>query len=83
MSRQTEKENAAEVLARMRAAHLESVRRGREKAAVVIGGLTLDAQHVHALKVVQRVLHAPSRAAAIRAAIMLAAGAAEAKQKQK
>ncbi len=76
-------EDAAEVLARMRAAHLESVRRGRERAALVIGGLTLDAEHVHALKVVQKVLHAPTRAAAIRAAIMLAANVVEAKQKQK
>ncbi len=76
-------ENAAEVLARMRAAHLASVRRGREKAALVIGGLTLDAEHVHALKIVQRALKAPTRAAAIRAAIMVAAEAAEAKQKQK
>ena len=73
-------EDAAAVLARMRAAHLESVRRGRECAAVVIGGLTLDAQHVHALKVVQRALHAPTRAAAIRAAIMLAAEVAAAKK---
>ena len=76
-------ENAAEVLARMRAAHLESVRRGREKAALVIGGLTLDAEHVHALKIVQRALKAPTRAAAIRAAIALAAEVVEAKQKQK
>ena len=76
-------EDAAAVLARMRAAHLESVRRGRARAAVVIGGLTLDAEHVSALKTVQRALKAPTRAAAIRAAIMLAAGAAEAKQKQK
>ncbi len=76
----TQKENAAAVLARMRAAHLESVRRGREKAAVVIGGLTLDEAHVRALKVVQRALHAPSRAAAIRAAIMVAAEAAAAKK---
>ncbi len=76
-------EDAAAVLARMRAAHLESVRRGREKAALVIGGLTLDAEHVHALKVVQKVLHVPTRAAAIRAAIMVAANVVEAKQKQK
>ena len=66
-------EDAAAVLARMRAAHLESVRRGRERAALVIGGLTLDAEHVHALKVVQKALHAPSRAAAIRQAILIAA----------
>ena len=77
------KEDAAAVLARMRAAHLESVRRGREKAALVIGGLTLDAQHVHALKLVQKALHVPTRAAAIRMAIMLAAEVVEAKQKQK
>ena len=76
-------EDAAEVLARMRAAHLESVRRGRERAALVIGGLTLDAEHVHALKVVQKVLHVPTRAAAIRASIALAAEVVEAKQKQK
>ena len=66
-------EDAAAVLARMRAAHLESVRRGREKAALVIGGLTLDEAHVRALKVVQRALHAPTRAAAIRQAILIAA----------
>ena len=76
-------EDAAAVLARMRAAHLESVRRGREKAALVIGGLTLDAQHVHALKLVQKALRVPTRAAAIRMAIMLAAEVVEAKQKQK
>ena len=76
-------EDAAEVLARMRAAHLESVSRGRARAAVVIGGLTLDAEHVHALKIVQRALKAPTRAAAIRAAIMVAANVVEAKQKQK
>ena len=35
MSRQAKTEDAAAVLARMRAAHLESVRRGRERAAVV------------------------------------------------
>ena len=69
-------EDAAEVLARMRAAHLESVRRGREKAALVIGGLTLDEAHVRALKIVQRALHAPTRAAAIRQAILIAAEAA-------
>ena len=73
-------EDAAAVLARMRAAHLESVRRGRERAALVIGGLTLDETHVRALKIVQRALHAPTRAAAIRAAIMLAAEVAAAKK---
>ena len=73
-------ENAAEVLARMRAAHLASVRRGREKAALVIGGLTLDAEHVHALKVVQKALRVPSRAAAIRQAILIAAEAAATKK---
>ena len=83
MSRQAKTEDAAAVLARMRAAHLESVRRGRARAAVVIGGLTLDAEHLHALKAVQKALRVPSRAAAIRAAIMLAAEVVEAKQKQK
>ena len=77
------KADAAAVLARMRAAHLESVRRGRERAALVIGGLTLDSEHVSALKVVQKALRVPSRAAAIRAAIRFTAEAAEAKQKQK
>ena len=80
MSRQAKTEDAAAVLARMRAAHLESVRRGREKAALVIGGLTLDEDHLRALKVVQRALHAPSRAAAIRQAILLAAEVASAKK---
>ena len=73
-------EDAAAVLARMRAAHLESVRRGRERAALVIGGLTLDAEHVHALKVVQKALRVPSRAAAIRQAILIAAEAAATKK---
>ncbi|WP_297920242.1 hypothetical protein [Metallibacterium sp.] len=73
-------ENAVEVLARMRAAHLESVRRGRARAAVVIGGLTLDEAHVRALKVVQKALRVPTRAAAIRAAIMLAAEVAAVKK---
>ena len=73
MSRQAKTEDAAAVLARMRAAHLESVRRGRERAALVIGGLTLDEAHVRALRVVQKALHAPSRAAAIRQAILIAA----------
>lgn len=74
MSRQV-KEDAAATLARMRQAHLASVRRQRARAALVIGGLTLDAEHVRALKVLQRALRAPSRAAAIRAAILLAAAA--------
>ena len=73
-------EDAAAVLARMRAAHLESVRRGRARAAVVIGGLTLDEAHVRALKVVQRALKAPTRAAAIRQAILIAAEVAAAKK---
>ena len=79
MSR-AKQENAVEVLARMRAAHLESVRRGRARAAVVIGGLTLDAEHVSALKIVQRALKAPTRAAAIRQAILIAAEVAAAKK---
>ena len=73
MSRQAKTEDAAAVLARLRAAHLERVRRSRAKAAVVISGLTLDEDHLRALKIVQRALHAPTRAAAIRAASMLAA----------
>ena len=80
MSRQAKTEDAAAVLARLRAAHLERVRRSRAKAAVVISGLTLDAAHVHALKIVQRALHAPTRAAAIRAAILLAAEVAATKK---
>ena len=80
MSRQAKTEDAAAVLARMRAAHLESVRRGRARAAVVIGGLTLDAEHVSALKIVQRALKAPTRAAAIRQAILIAAEVAAAKK---
>ena len=77
MSRQAKTEDAAAVLARLRAAHLERVRASRARAAVVISGLTLDADHVRALKAVQKALHAPTRAAAIRAAILLAAEVAE------
>ncbi len=68
-------EDAAAVLARLRAAHLERVRKSRARAAAVISGLTLDAEHVRALAQVQRALRLRTRAAAIRAAIMLAAGA--------
>ena len=77
------RDDAASTLARMRAKQVARARRSRERAALVIGGLTLDADHLRALKLVQKALHAPSRAAAIRAAIMLAAEAVEAKQKQK
>ena len=70
-------EDAAEVLARLRAAHLERVRASRARAAVVVSGLTLDADHVRALAQVQRALRLRTRAAAIRAAIMLAAEAIE------
>ena len=75
MNHEFEEEDAAATLARMREAHLASVRRQRERAALVIGGLTLDEEHVQALTVLQRVLRTPSRAAAIRAAIMLASAA--------
>ena len=75
MSRRQQSEDPAAVLARLRAAHLERVRASRARAAVVISGLTLDADHVRALSQVQRALRLRTRAAAIRAAIMLAAGA--------
>ena len=68
-------ESAEATLARLRDAHLQSVRRVRAKAALVIGGLTLDADHVRALKAVQKALHAPSQAAAVRAAIRFTAEA--------
>ncbi len=70
-------EDAAGVLARLRAAHLERVRASRARAAVVVSGLTLDAEHVRALTQVQRALRLRTRAAAIRAAILLAAEVAE------
>ena len=67
--------DAAKTLERWRATRAERKQRERARAALVIGGLTLDADHLRALKLVQKALHAPSRAAAIRAAIMLAAEA--------
>ncbi len=67
----------AKTLERWRATRAERKQRERAKAALVIGGLTLDAEHVRALKLIQRALRAPSRAAAIRAAILLAAEVAE------
>ncbi len=73
MSRAKKPEDAAAVLARLRAAHLERVRASRARAAVVISGLTLDADHVHALTQVQRALRLRTRAGAIRAAIKVAA----------
>ena len=66
-------EAATATLARMRAKQVARAKRSRERAALVIGGLTLDSEHVRALKVVQKALHAPSRAAAIRQAILIAA----------
>ena len=77
MSRQAKTEDAAAVLARLRAAHLERVRASRARAAIVISGLTLDADHLRALTQVQRALRLRTRAAAIRAAILLAAEVAE------
>ena len=75
MSRAKKPEDAAAVLARLRAAHLERVRASRARAAVVISGLTLDADHVHALTQVQKSLRLRTRASAIRAAIKVAAEA--------
>ena len=78
MSTQKKKaEDAAAVLARLRAAHLERVRASRARAAVVVSGLTLDADHLRALTQVQRALRLRTRAAAIRAAILLAAEVVE------
>ena len=68
-------DTAEKTLERWRATRAERKQRERAKAALVIGGLTLDADHVRALKVIQKALRAPSRAAAIRAAILLAAEA--------
>ena len=73
-------DTAEKTLERWRATRAERKQRERAKAALVIGGLTLDAQHVHALKLVQKALRVPTRAAAIRAAIMLAAEVAAVKK---
>ena len=70
-------DDAKKTLEKWRATRAERKQRERQRAALVVGGLTLDAEHVHALKVIQRALRAPSRAAAIRAAILLAAEVAE------
>ena len=80
MTRPKKPEDAVAVLARLRAAHLERVRASRARAAAVIGGLTLDADHLHALKFVQRVTRSKTRAAAIRAAIKFTAEAMAAKK---
>ena len=74
------RDDAAATLARMRAKQVARARRSRERAAMVIGGLTLDSEHVRALKLVQRALHAPTRAAAIRQAILIAAEVAATKK---
>ena len=76
----TRADDAKKTLERWRATRAERKQRERARAALVIGGLTLDAEHLHALKAVQKALRAPSRAAAIRAAIMLAAEVAAAKK---
>ena len=73
----TRADDAKKTLERWRATRAERKQRERARAALVIGGLTLDSDHVRALKVIQRALRAPSRAAAIRAAILLAAEAVE------
>ncbi len=67
------RDEAAATLAQMRATQLARWHRWRDRAAVVVGGLALDADHVRALKLIQRATKAPTRAAAIRAAIVLAA----------
>ncbi|THD09316.1 hypothetical protein B1806_11330 [Metallibacterium scheffleri] len=63
----------AAALAARRAADAARGRRYRAAAAANLAGVALDREHVAALKSVQRALRAPSRAAAIRASIMLAA----------
>ncbi len=73
MSRQKKPEDPAAILARLRAAHLERVRASRARAAVVVSGLTLDADHLHALTQVQKALRLRTRAAAIRAIFKVAA----------
>jgi len=80
MSRAKKPEDAAAVLARLRAEHLERVRASRARAAVVVSGLTLDADHLHALTQVQRALRLRTRAGAIRAAIKVAAEAVATKK---
>ena len=70
-------DDAKKTLEKWRATRADRKRRERDRAALVIGGLTLDSDHVRALKLIQRALRAPSRAAAIRAAILLAAEVAE------
>lgn len=76
MSR-AKKEDAEATLARLRAAQLARLRKSRARAAAVISGLTLDAEHVHALRIVQRATRERTRAAAIRAAIRMAAASIE------
>lgn len=80
MSRPKKPEDPAAVLARLRAKHLERVRASRQRAAVVVSGLTLDADHLHALTQVQRAMRLRTRAAAIRAAIKFTAEAVAAKK---
>jgi mannitol/fructose-specific phosphotransferase system IIA component len=68
-------DNAAATLARLHAQQLARARRWRAKAALIIGSVALDAEHVRALKTIQKALRTPSRVAAIRAAIMRTAEA--------
>lgn len=72
---QRQPETAEQILERQREARRLSVQRARRRAALVISGVTLDDEHVKALRAVQRSLppRARSQAAAIRAALMLVA----------
>lgn len=76
----TKRDAAAAELARRRAESNRRTREIRARAAMLIGGLTLSREDAHALRIVQRGLHAPNRAAAIRAAIHLAAEVLRMKQ---
>lgn len=69
----TTNKDAEAALARLREAANRRSARKRARAAVTVSGLTLSRDDLHAVKLVQRGLHAASRAAAIRAAIHLAA----------
>lgn len=77
MNAKIENRTAEEILTKWRAKAAARRRAQRARAGVVVGGLTLDAETVAALKRVQHALHASSRSAAIRAAIHLAAQAVE------
>lgn len=82
MTAKIENRTAEEILAKWRAKAAARRRAQRARAGAVLGGLTLDGETVAALKRVQVALRAPSRSAAIRAAIHLAAQAVELQQQQ-